>query len=63
MAATEPRAPNVRTTDGQVGHSQAMPDERVRVTLADGRGVIVPADRLQPQGDGTYLVALAADDR
>jgi hypothetical protein len=63
MPTPDSNAPNVRTTDGRLGRTQPMPDERVRITLADGRSLVVAAERLQPQGDGTYLVALTAADR
>lgn len=55
--------PNVRTPDGRVGRTQAMPDDRVLITLDDGRSFVVEADRLQPQADGTYVVALTTADR
>jgi hypothetical protein len=55
--------PNVRTNDGRIGRTQAMPDDRVLITLDDGRTFVVEADRLQPQDDGTYLVALNSTDR
>lgn len=54
--------PSVRTTDGDVGHSRSMPDNRIWITLSDGRAFVVNADRLQPQSDGTYLVALTTTD-
>ena len=55
--------PNVKTTGGEVGHSRAMPDDRLLITLSDGRSFVVDADRLQPQADGSYLVALTTADR
>jgi hypothetical protein len=55
--------PDVKTTDGEVGHSRAMPDHRVLITLSDGRSFVVDADRLQPQADGTSVVALTLADR
>lgn len=58
MNAQETPRPNVRTTDGHAGTTQAMPDERVVVTLDDGRTIVIDADRLQPQADGSYLIAL-----
>jgi len=56
-------APTVKTTGGEVGHSRAMPDDRVLITLSDGQSFVVDADRLQAQADGTYLVALTTVDR
>ena len=46
----------VRTSDGQAGITQAFPDERVLITLEDGRSFVVDTDQLGPQTDGTYLV-------
>ena len=37
----------VRTVDGQTGTAQAMPDNRVLVTLDDGRAVVVEEDQLE----------------
>ncbi len=54
--AAPPRQPVVRTGDGQVGTTQALPDERVLITLEDGRSFVVDTDQLGPQTDGTYLV-------
>jgi hypothetical protein len=54
---------NVKTTDGRAGWTGPMPDDRVLVTLTDDRAFAVDAGRLKPQGDGTYLIALTADDR
>jgi hypothetical protein len=39
-----------------------MPDERVLLTLDDGRSFVIDAERLNPQSDGTYLVELIAAD-
>jgi len=38
----------VRTADGQVGTARAMPDNRVEVTLDDGRTIIVDEHELRP---------------
>ena len=35
--------------------AQAMPDNRVSLTLDDGRSFVIDAERLKPQADGTYL--------
>jgi hypothetical protein len=56
-------APNVKTTDGHAGRTQALPDDRVLVTLDDGRSFVVDATQLEPQDDGTYLVTVTAADR
>jgi hypothetical protein len=50
------RQPRVRTADGQVGTTKAMPDDHVLITLQDGRSFVVDADQLKPQDDGTYLI-------
>lgn len=42
---------------------RAMPDDRLLITLDDGRSFVVDADRLQPEPDGTYVVALTTADR
>ena len=39
-----------------------MPDDRVLVTLDDGRSYVIDAERLEPQHDGTYLLKLSAAD-
>ena len=33
-----------------------MPDNRVLLTLDDGRSFVIDAERLKPQADGTYRV-------
>ena len=63
MTPKKSPAPSVKTTGGEVGHSRAMPDDRVLITLSDGQSFVVDADRLQPQADGTFLVALTTTDR
>ena len=40
-----------------------MPDNRVLLTLDDGRSFAIDAERLKPQADGTYLVEIIAADR
>ena len=47
----------------KIAARQALPDERLLVTLEDGRSLIVDADRLAPQADGTEVLALTATDR
>lgn len=62
---TAPGAParNVRTSDGQLASTGPMPDDRVLITLEDGRTFVIDGDRLEPEGDGTYRLALSAADR
>ncbi|WP_243422670.1 FG-GAP-like repeat-containing protein [Micromonospora globispora] len=50
------RRPPVRTADGHVGTTRPLPDDRVLLELDDGRSLVVDADQLQPQDDGTYLI-------
>ena len=54
--STGQRRPTVRTADGHTGTTQPLPDERVLVVLDGGRSLVVDADRLRPQDDGTYLI-------
>jgi len=37
-----------------------MPDNRVLISLEDGRSFVTDAERLKPQAGGTYLLALGA---
>ena len=46
----------MRTKDGQLGRTRAMPDNRLLVELTDGRSFVIDAERLKPQGDATYLI-------
>lgn len=43
-----------------VTSTQAMPDDRLLLTLDDGRSFVIDAERLTPQADGTYHVKLNA---
>jgi len=40
----------------------AMPDDRVLLTLDDGRSFVIDGERIAPQADGTYHVELVATD-
>ena len=62
MHSRDSQLQSVRTADGQVGSTRAMPDDRVLVTLDDGRSFVIDAERLEPQHDGTYLLRVTADD-
>jgi hypothetical protein len=53
---------NIKTTDGRTGSTQAIPDNRLLVSLDDGRSFVIDSERLAPQGDGTYLLSLTAAD-
>ena len=58
--------PYVKATGDQVASTQkvtstqAMPDNRLLLTFDDGRSVVIDAERLTPQSDGTYHVKLNA---
>lgn len=54
---------NIKTIETHVGSAQAMPDDRVLLTLDDGRSFVIDAARLNRQSDGTYLVELIATDQ
>jgi len=54
---------NIRTADGLSGWTGPMPDDRVLITLTDGRTFVVDSDRLEPQPDGTYTIAVTDADR
>jgi hypothetical protein len=44
------------------GSTQAMPDNRVLLTLEDGRSFLIDGERLTPQSDGTWHVQLVSGD-
>lgn len=52
----------VRTIETHAGRTQAMPDDRVMLTLDDGRSYVIDAKRLARQPDGSYQVELIAAD-
>ena len=56
LPSLDTRPLNVRTKDGQLGRTRAMPDNRLLVELTDGRSFVIDAERLEPQGDATYLI-------
>jgi hypothetical protein len=62
MSSPDAQRQSLRTTEGQVGSTRAMPDDRVLVTLEDGRSFVVDAERIERQHDGTYLLKLGAAD-
>ena len=59
------RAPqyNVKVVEEHLGQTKALPDNRVLVTLDDGRSFVADAGRLTAQRDGTYVIALSDADR
>jgi hypothetical protein len=50
------------STQSNAGSTQAMPDNRVLLTLDDGRSFVIDAERLKPQPDRTYRVVLTVGD-
>jgi hypothetical protein len=58
----QPQPQNVATTEGH-GRTQALPDDRVLVTLEDGRSIVIDGGRLKPQRNGTYSLALTRADK
>jgi len=63
MSRQAPEPQNVKTNEGQTGSTQALPDDRVLVTLEDGRSLVIDGGRLKAQRDGTYRLALTRADR
>jgi len=62
MAKQSPQRQYIKTIETHAGGAQAMPDNRVLLTLEDGRSFVIDAERLDPQADGTYVVELIAAD-
>jgi len=62
MRPQDAKPPNVRTSDGRLGRTQPMPDNRVLIALDNGRSFVVDADRLERLADGTYLIVMTAAD-
>ena len=62
MATQCPLRQNIKAIESHAGSAQAMPDNRVLLTLDDGRSFVIDAERLKPQVDGTYRVEIIAAD-
>lgn len=62
MATQRPQRQNIKAIESHAGSTQAMPDNRVLLTLDDGRSFVIDAERLDPQADGTYVVELTVAD-
>ena len=62
MATQRTARQNIKTIETHGATSQAMPDDRVLLTLDDGRSFVIDAERLNPHSDGTYHVELIAAD-
>lgn len=50
----------IKAIEEHAGSAQALPDNRLLLTLDDGRSFVIDAERLTPQLDGTYHVKLTA---
>jgi hypothetical protein len=62
MATQCSQRQNIKAIESHAGSTQAMPDNRVLLTLDDGRSFVIDAERMKPQTDGTYLVEIIAAD-
>ena len=62
MGRQERQPQNVMTTEGR-GRTQALPDDRVLVTLDDGRWIVIDGGRLKPERDRTYKLVLTRADK
>ncbi len=62
MAIQRPPRQTIKTVETHGASTLAMPDDRVLLTLDDGRSFVIDAERLTPQSDGTYQVELIAAD-
>jgi len=62
MATQSSQRLTFKTIETHGATAQAMPDDRVLLTLDDGRSVVIDGERLNLQDDGTYQVELVAAD-
>jgi hypothetical protein len=62
MTAQQPQRWKCKVFEIHGGITQALPDDRVLLTLDDGRSFVIDGERLAPQEDGTYQVELTAAD-
>ena len=62
MATQQLPRQKFKTIETHGATAQAMPDERLLLTLDDGRSFVIHGERLQAQDDGTYQVELIAAD-
>lgn len=58
----EAQPQNVITSEGRAS-TRALPDDRVLVTLDDGRSLVIDGGRLKPQPDGSYELRLTRADK
>jgi hypothetical protein len=59
----EPHMQNAKAIEPHVTSTQAMPDDRVLITLDDGRSFVIDADQFDLQTDDTYQIVLHASDQ
>jgi hypothetical protein len=50
----------IKATEEHAASAQVLPDNRLLLTLDDGRSFVIDAERLSPGADGTYQVHLSA---
>lgn len=66
MRASNPLPQTFRIAETRLstrtGTTRAMPDDRVLLTLDDGRSFLVAGQRIRSRPDGTYHVELDATD-
>ena len=66
MPTTVPPQQSFRISETRIstrsGGTQAMPDNRVLLTLDDGRSFLIDGERLTLQSDGSYHVQLVTGD-
>jgi hypothetical protein len=60
MASQRSQPLRFKTVETHGATAQAMPDDRVLLTLDDGRSFVIDGQRIAPQDDGTYQVELVA---
>ncbi|HEV7703241.1 MAG TPA: hypothetical protein VGO46_03070 [Gemmatimonadaceae bacterium] len=62
MATQQPQPQNIKAIGSHAGTTQAMPDNRLLLTLDDGRSFVIDAERLKAQADGSYRVDFTVAD-
>ncbi|HWJ25962.1 MAG TPA: hypothetical protein VNS32_05430 [Flavisolibacter sp.] len=59
----ESHVQNAKSVELHVTSTQAMPDDRVLITLDDGRSFVIDADQFDLQTDDTYQIVLHTSDQ